>query len=126
VERTKGTRVPELMSTDATDLHRLLDEAVVGHFALTAEHGPIVIPTAIARDGESVLAHGSTGSPWMRLLASGVPTCLAVTVLEGLVVARSAFESSMHYRSAVIFGACTPITDQDEKRAALEVITDAL
>jgi nitroimidazol reductase NimA-like FMN-containing flavoprotein (pyridoxamine 5'-phosphate oxidase superfamily) len=126
VSRTRLSRVAELASTDREALNTVLDEARVGHFAMTAEHGPVVIPTAIARDGDAVLAHGSTGSPWMRLLSTGAPTCLAVTVLEGLVVARSAFESSMHYRSAVLFGACTHVTATAEKRAALDVITDAL
>jgi nitroimidazol reductase NimA-like FMN-containing flavoprotein (pyridoxamine 5'-phosphate oxidase superfamily) len=86
---------------------------------------PVVIPTAIVRDGDRVLAHGSTGSRWLRALAAGAPTCLAVTSLEGLVVARSAFESSMRYRSAVLFGHCRQLADQ-EKLAALDLITDAL
>ena len=84
-----------------------------------------MIPTAIVRDGDRVLAHGSTGSRWMRALAAGAPTCLAVTALDGVVVARSAFESSLHYRSAVLFGACAPLPD-DEKEAALDLVTDAL
>jgi uncharacterized protein len=84
-----------------------------------------VIPTAIARLGDSVLVHGSTGSRWMRLLAGAAPACLTVTVVDGLVVARSAFESSMHYRSAVLFGSFSPV-DPDEKVRALEVLIDAL
>ena len=85
-----------------------------------------MIPTAIVRDGDRVLAHGSTGSPWMRRLAGGVPTCLAVTALDGLVVARSAFESSLHYRSAVIFGSCTVVADPGEREQALDLITERL
>ena len=85
-----------------------------------------MIPTAIARDGDAVLAHGSTGSGWMRRLADGRRVCLTVTVLEGLVVARSAFESSMVYRSAVIFGSCAPVADRAHKRAAVDVITEKL
>ena len=76
------------------------------------------------RDGDRVLCHGSTGSRWMRRLASGVPTALAVTSYDGLVVARSAFESSIHYRSAVLFGSCTPVTD--DKEHVLDLITDHL
>ena len=125
-ERTRITRLREKASTDRAELNALLDASRVGHFALVdAAGGPVVIPTAIARDGDRVLAHGSTGSPWMRRLATGVPTCLAVTTLGGLVVARSAFESSLHYRSAVLFGTCTPLADAD-KLAALDVITEAL
>lgn len=124
--RTQITRLREKASTERTHLDALLDATRIGHFALVDPAGhPVVIPTAVVRDGDRVLAHGSTGSRWMRLLADGAPACLAVTVLEGLVVARSAFESSMHYRSAVLFGACTPI-GADEKEAALDLITDAL
>jgi nitroimidazol reductase NimA-like FMN-containing flavoprotein (pyridoxamine 5'-phosphate oxidase superfamily) len=124
--RTRITRLREKASTDRADLDALLDATRVGHFALVAPDGhPVVIPTAIVRDGDRVLAHGSTGSRWMRALAAGSPTCLAVTALDGLVVARSAFESSLHYRSAVLFGACTPLADA-AKEAALDLITEAL
>lgn len=124
--RTQITRLPELGSHQRAELDALLDEAKVGHFALQVDAHPVVIPTAIARDGDAVLAHGSTGSRWMRALAAGTPTALGVTLLEGIVVARSAFESSMHYRSAVVFGSCEPVADGAAKRAALDLITDAL
>lgn len=124
--RTRITRLREKERTDRADLDGLLDATRVGHFALVDESGgPVVIPTAIVRDGDRVLAHGSTGSRWMRVLSTGVPTCLAVTALGGLVVARSAFESSLHYRSAVLFGACVPIAE-DEKLAALDLVTEVL
>jgi uncharacterized protein len=125
-ERTRITRLREKGRTDRAELDALLDAALVGHFALTdPERGPVVIPTAIVRDGDRVLAHGSTGSRWMRMLASGVATCLAVTELDGLVVARSAFESSLHYRSGVLFGCCEPLPDGERARA-LDLITEAL
>jgi len=118
-------RLPEKASTDRADLDALLDTARVGHFALVAEDGtPAVIPTMVVRDGDRILAHGSTGSRWMRRLASGVPTALAVTAYEGVVVARSAFESSIRYRSAVVFGHCTHLTDQKEH--FLDLVTEAL
>ena len=108
-------------------LDRLLDTIHIGHFAIMADDGhPVVLPTAVVRDGDRVLAHGSTGSRWLRRLAAGAPACLAVTAFDALVVARSAFESSMRYRSAVLFGQCQAITEPDAKRRALEVITDAL
>jgi len=124
--RTEITRLAGKGSTDRRALDALLDTAVVGHFGLIdGSGGPRVIPTAIVRDGDVVLAHGSTGSPWMRMLAGGAATCLAVTAFDGLVVARSAFESSIHYRSAVLFGRCASI-EGAAKSAAMDVITDAL
>ena len=122
---TSLTRLPELASTDRAELDRLLDDTTVGHFAFMAGERPVAMPTGIARDGDRVLAHGSTGSGWMRLLATGTPASLAVTSFEGLVVARSAFESSMLYRSAVLFGRCEQLKDQPEKEAALDVLTEA-
>src|SRR4029453_10624904 len=101
---TSLTRLAYLGSTDRAELNQLLDDSTVGHFAFTADERPVAMPTAIARDGDRILAHGSTGSGWMRLLSTGIPASLAVTSLEGLVVARSAFESSMLYRSAGFFG----------------------
>lgn len=124
--KTSITRLAELASHDRAELYRLLDDSRIGHFALVTDDHPVVIPTAIARDGDSVLAHGSSGSPWMRRLATGVATSLGVTALDGLVVARSAFESSMHYRSAVLFGRCTAIEALRDKRVALDVVTEAL
>ncbi|WP_375478358.1 pyridoxamine 5'-phosphate oxidase family protein [uncultured Jatrophihabitans sp.] len=132
-ERTRITRLREKGSTDRAQLDALLDDARVGHFAIAADdagpdradRAPVVLPTAITRDGDRVLAHGSTGSRWMRALAQGAPTCLAVTELDGLVVARSAFESSLHYRSAVLFGRCV-VVPAAEKTRALDLITEAL
>lgn len=125
-ERTRITRLKEKGSADRDALDALLDSVHVGHFGMTDPAGwPVVIPTAVVRDGDRVLAHGSTGSPWIRALAAGAPTCLAVTSFDGLVVARSAFESSIHYRSAVLFGSCARL-DNDDKLAALDLITDAL
>lgn len=124
--RTKITRLRTKARTARAELDALLDSARIGHFGLVDGDGrPVVIPTAIVRDGDRVLAHGSTGSHWMRTLAGGVPTCLAVTALDALVVARSAFESSMHYRSAVLFGACTPLP-RDEAAHALDLVTESL
>jgi nitroimidazol reductase NimA-like FMN-containing flavoprotein (pyridoxamine 5'-phosphate oxidase superfamily) len=125
-DRTRITRLREKARTDRAILDELLDASRVGHFGVTDSDGrPVVVPTAIVRDGDRVLAHGSTGSPWMRRLADGAPTCLAVTALDGLVVARSAFESSLHYRSAVLFGECAQV-GANERECALDLITDAL
>jgi uncharacterized protein len=120
---TKITREAHKASQDRQALDRLLDDIRIGHFGLIDDGRPVVIPTAIVRDGDRILAHGSTGSRWMRALAGGAHTSLAVTSFDGLVVSRSAFESSMHYRSAVLFGSCSVVSDTDR---ALDVITDAL
>jgi nitroimidazol reductase NimA-like FMN-containing flavoprotein (pyridoxamine 5'-phosphate oxidase superfamily) len=120
------TRLREKGSTDRAALDALFDDVIVGHFGVVDDAGrPVVFPTAVVRDGDVVLAHGSTGSPWMRALAAGAPTCLTVTAEDGIVVARSAFESSLHYRSAVLFGACVQLSADDRERA-LDVITERL
>jgi len=127
VSRTSITRLSRKASSDRATLNLLLDTVHIGHFAIVADDGhPVVLPTAVVRDGDRVLAHGSTGSRWLRRLAAGAPACLAVTAFDALVVARSAFESSMRYRSAVLFGQCHAITEQEAKRRALDTITDAL
>jgi uncharacterized protein len=127
VSRTTITRLSRKASQNRPELDQLLDTVHIGHFALVDEGGqPVVLPTATVRDGDRVLAHGSTGSGWLRRLAAGVPTSLGVTAFDGLVVARSAFESSMRYRSAVLFGQCAAITEPADKRRALDVITDSL
>lgn len=124
MSRTTITRLARKASSERAELDRLLDTVHIGHFAVVGDDGhPVVLPTATVRDGDHVLLHGSTGSGWLRRLADGAPTSLAVTSFDGLVVARSAFESSMRYRSAVLFGRCHVVPD---KRRALDVITDAL
>jgi nitroimidazol reductase NimA-like FMN-containing flavoprotein (pyridoxamine 5'-phosphate oxidase superfamily) len=122
---TTITRLREKGSTERAELDALLDNCRVGHVGLVVDGHPLVIPTAIARDSDVVLLHGSTGSGWMRRAAAGADVCLTVTAVDGLVIARSAFESSMHYRSAVLFGRCAPVADADRQRA-LDVLVEAL
>jgi uncharacterized protein len=124
--RTRLTRLPEYGSDDREALDRLLDEQIVGHVGLVRPDGyPVVVPTAVARDGDRLLVHGSTGAGWMRLAAGGAPVCVEVTAADGVVVARSAFESSFRYRSAVLFGTCARL-DGAAKEAALDVLTSRL
>ncbi|WP_375501290.1 pyridoxamine 5'-phosphate oxidase family protein [uncultured Jatrophihabitans sp.] len=123
--RTEPTRIPEAAVHDPESLHRLLDGTLVAHIGFVADDHPVVLPTAIVRDGDRVLVHGSTGSRWMRLLATGVPASVAVTAVDGLIVARSAFESSVRYRSAVLFGSFTALAGA-AKEAALDVVTEGL
>jgi nitroimidazol reductase NimA-like FMN-containing flavoprotein (pyridoxamine 5'-phosphate oxidase superfamily) len=124
--RTRLTRLPEYGSNDREALDQLLDEQVIGHVGVVRPDGyPVMVPTAIARDGDRLLFHGSTGSRWMRLVAEGAPVCVAVTATDGVVVARSAFESSFRYRSAVLFGTCSRL-EGVAKEAALDVLTNRL
>jgi hypothetical protein len=125
VPTTRMTRLPEKAVTDRAQLDALLDREYVGHVGVVRDGHPVVVPTGIARDGDRVLVHGSTGSGWLRTLAAGADACLAVTSLGGIVVARSAFESSMHYRSAVLFGRFE-VLEGDDKLRALDVLVEKL
>src|ERR1700677_4586417 len=121
---TTLTRLRELAVTDRAELDRLLDDTVLAHVGMADESGgAVVIPTALARDGDRVLVHGSTGSGWLRQAAAGRPVCVAVTDLNGIIVARSSFESSFRYRSAVVFGTFTRLSGPDLP-PALDVITE--
>jgi uncharacterized protein len=124
-QSTRITRIPEKGRTDRAGLDQLLDTVHIGHVGLVVDGLPVVLPTAVARDGDRLLLHGSTGSPWLRAVADGAPVAVAVTGFDGLVVARSAFESSIHYRSAVLFGRCLRLNGPDHRRA-LDVLTEAL
>jgi uncharacterized protein len=123
---TELTRLPERAVTDRAELDRLLDDTFLAHVGLADDQGGVVvIPTAVVRDGDRVLVHGSSGSGWMRRAADGRPACLTVTDLSGIVVARSAFENSLRYRSAVLFGTFTRLAEADVP-GALEIFTEHL
>jgi len=121
----RPTRLSEKASHDRALLDALVDESRVAHVGLVTDGHPVVFPTAVARDRDRLLIHGSTASRWMRTLASGVSASVAVTALDALVVARSAFESSMHYRSAVFFGTFTVVGDCEARRG-LDIVTESL
>ena len=122
-ERTRIVRLAEYQHTDRAALDAVLDAGRVAHVAVVEADQPFVLPMAYARDGDRLLLHGSTGSRLMRTLREGAPTCATVTLLDGLVFARSAFESSMHYRCAMVLGRCRPVADPVE---ALRQLTDVL
>lgn len=124
--RTRVRRLPEKQVFARAALDAILDAGRVGHLATSDdERQPYVLPVAYARDRDQIIVHGSTGGRLFRSLTAGAPTCFTVTLLDGLVLARSAFESSMRYRSAMVFGSCTVISDDDTLRA-LEVLTEHL
>jgi nitroimidazol reductase NimA-like FMN-containing flavoprotein (pyridoxamine 5'-phosphate oxidase superfamily) len=119
-------RIPEKAVTDRAVLEAVLDAGLVAHVGIVDAGGqPFVIPVAYARDGDRLLIHGSTGSRLFRRLAEGVPACVTVTLLDGLVLARSAFESSMSYRGAMALGSFTVVEGDDADRA-LRLISDHL
>jgi len=120
--------MPEkFVAPDLAALAALVRDARVGHFAFVEDGEPRVLPIAIVAEGAHILLHGSTGSHWLRLLATGIPVALSVTAIDALVVARSAFESSMNYRSAVLFGTCAPVGDNPvDTVAALDLVTEGL
>ena len=127
IPSTTVTRLAEKQRLDRGLLDALLDEIHIGHVGVVLEDGgPLVVPTAVARDGDRLLIHGSTGSPWLRRAAAGAAMSISVTAYDGLVFARSAFESSIHYRSAVLFGVCTAVVEPAAKERALDLLTEAL
>lgn len=123
--RTRVRRVAHRGHYDRTTLHAILDEAYVCHIAFADDHGVHCIPTACWREGDHLYIHGSNGSRMLRLAGSGAQVCVTVTHLDGLVLARSAFNHSMNYRSAVIYGAFEIVPDS-QKPAVLDTFMEVL
>ncbi|MEJ1238808.1 pyridoxamine 5'-phosphate oxidase family protein [Chryseolinea sp. T2] len=119
------TRLPKRGEYDRDAIYAILDEALVCTVAFVRDNLPVQIPTGFCRMGDKLYIHGSVGSGYMRALAEhSVNVCLSVTHVDGLVLARSAFHHSMNYRSAVIFGKTSRVTDEDELYKALEAFTN--
>ncbi|GAA0212826.1 pyridoxamine 5'-phosphate oxidase family protein [Saccharothrix mutabilis subsp. mutabilis] len=110
--------------TERAALHAVLDAALVCHLGVVVDGAPLVLPTGFGRDGDRMFLHGSTGARSLREAATGVPVCVTVTVLDGVVYARSVFDHSMNYRAAVVHGTAVPITDPEEKTHALRLLTE--
>lgn len=123
---TRLRRLPERGSTDIERARAIIDAAKIAHVGFVADGLPYVVPMAVARDGDHLLLHGSVASRLMKHLAAGLPCCVTVTHLDGLVLARSAFHSSMNYRSVMAFGIAGAVTDPEEKKRGLEALTDHL
>jgi hypothetical protein len=122
--RTEVRRLPERGSLERALVHAILDEGLVCHVGIATDEGPVVIPTLYARDGEVLYLHGSPASRLLRALSKGAPLCVTVTLVDGLVLARSAFHHSMNYRSAVLFGRARDVEDLEEKRHALRRLVE--
>ena len=124
-DRSQVRRKPERGAYDHDTAHAILDEAFVCHIGFVGDDGhPVVIPTNFARDGDRLLIHGSPASRMLRTLGADTRMCVTVTLLDGLVLAKSAFHHSVNYRSVVAFGTARTITDADEKRRAFDVIVE--
>jgi len=122
----KFRRHPERGSTDLELAHSVLDEGLVCHVAFELEGQPYIIPMGYGRMGNKVILHGAIASRLLKHLAGGAPCCVSVTLLDGLVLARSQFSHSMNFRSLAIYGACERILDPEDKLTAVEAIVEHL
>lgn len=125
-ERTRVKRMPARARYERSTVEQILDEGLVAHLAFVQDGQPYAIPTLQARVEDTVYLHGSAASRAIRLLATGAPACLTVTLLDGLVLARSAVHQSVNYRSAMILGAARLVEPEDEKMLALQRFTERI
>ena len=125
-ERTTVRRLGERGVYDRAAIHGILDEGLVCHVGIVAGGQPFVIPMSYARIGDRLILHGSVRSRLMQAVETGAPVCVTVTLLDGVVLARSLFDHSMNYRAVVVLGRAIPITDPDRKREALLALTEHL
>jgi uncharacterized protein len=121
---TTVRRHPERAAYDREAIDAILDEALVGHLGFSADAQPYVIPMLYARDGDTLYLHGAPASRLLGTLAAGVRACFTVTLVDGLVLARSAFHHSLNYRSVVVLGEARAVTERDEKLVALERLVE--
>jgi uncharacterized protein len=124
--RTKLRRLPRRGAHDRPTIDAILDEALISHIGFVFDGKPAVVPTLHARIGDEVLIHGSAASRMLRALATGIDLCLTATLIDGLVLARSAFHHSVNYRSVVLYGQARLLTEPDAKERALEAFTERL
>jgi nitroimidazol reductase NimA-like FMN-containing flavoprotein (pyridoxamine 5'-phosphate oxidase superfamily) len=122
--RTRIVREPQRAVYDREAAYRILDEAFICHVGFVADGQPFVIPTSFGRAGDNLYIHGSAASRMLRNLDEGVAVCVTVTLLDGLVLARSIFNHSMNYRSVVVLGTARAVEDGTEKLAALRLLSE--
>jgi hypothetical protein len=123
-ERTQVRRLPKRAVYDKEQVHSILDEGFICHLGFAVDGQPYVIPTGYGRAEDKIYVHGSTASRMLRALDRGIQLCLTVTLVDGFVLARSAFHHSMNYRSVVVLGEAHLLNDPLEKLTALRVITN--
>lgn len=122
-DRTKVRRLAERGRSDRATVHEVIDEAYVAHVGFVVDGEPRVLPMTYGRDGDVLYLHGAVGNAMLRASA-GAEVCVTITLLDGLVLARSAFHHSMNYRSVVLLGRAEKVEDEDEKRRAFDAIVD--
>src|SRR6478672_6949089 len=122
--RTRVTREPERGVYDRAAAYQVLDEGFICHVGFVEDNQPFVIPTGYGRSGDNLYIHGSAASRMLRNLDQGIAVCVTVTLLDGLVLARSIFNHSMNYRSVVVLGTAVAVTDPDEKLEALRLLSE--
>jgi len=122
--RTRVVREPQRAVYDRDAVNQILDEALLCHVGFAVEGQPFVIPMSYGRDGDVLYIHGSPASRMLRHLEQGLPVCITVTLVDGLVLARSVFNHSMNYRSVIILGTATLVEDPAEKLAALRALSE--
>jgi nitroimidazol reductase NimA-like FMN-containing flavoprotein (pyridoxamine 5'-phosphate oxidase superfamily) len=125
-KRTELRRIPDRGSHDWEAIHQILDAGFLACVGFCVDGQPFVIPTLYGRDGEKLYLHGSAASRMLRKLETGIPGCVTVTLVDGLVLARSAFNHSLNYRSVVAFGTARKVADPEEKIKSLRVISEHL
>jgi len=123
-ERTTVRRLAKRGAYDRDTIHRILDEALICHVGFVVDGAPVVIPTIHTRVGDTLYFHGSAASRMLRTLRNGVDACVTVTLLDGLVLARSAFHHSMNYRSAVIIGKAREVLEVEEKLRVFDALVE--
>lgn len=124
-QRNKVKRIPKRGAYDRETIYEILDATFLCHLGFSVENQPYVIPTSFGRKGDTIYLHGASTSRMLVSLEEGIPLCLTVTHLDGLVLARSAFHHSMNYRSAVVFGKAVKVAG-DEKMEALKIISEQI
>jgi len=125
-KRTELRRLPDRGSHEWATITQILDAGFLAHVGFCLDSQPFVIPTLYGRDGEKLYLHGSGASRMLRELESGIPACVTVTLVDGLVLSRSAFDHSMNYRSIVAFGTAREVVDPEQKVKSLRVISEHL
>src|ERR1700743_1818988 len=125
-ERTTLRRLPKRGEYDRERVYAILDEAFVCHVGFVSDGKPVVIPTGDGRIGDVLYIHGSAASRMLRTLGQGIDVCVTVTLVDGLVLARSAFHHSLNYRSVVVLGTCTAVEGPERREEALQAFTERL